>query len=366
MRRSGNKIVLDLRIADLSNGGVARYAQEMGRLLPTMDRDNRYLKIRIRKDDTIDDTGETILVDIGNESKSERKAFISKLTQIQPDLYHSFWFVPEPAPLRQILTLYDNIIEMDFPEYRLPGAVRRKRLLRKYLPSLDGIICISDTTRRDMESIYGFKKDHIAVTYLASDLNWDQESLGKLSRHFGIRRPFLFFFGHGMDTSYKNFHSLLKAFSRIEPADVQLVVCGGSSQSEDLWKDTLNDLNIKSRVIFTGYLSDNELFTILKNATVMVYPSLYEGFGLPLLEAMSAGVPVAAGNVGAIPEVAEDSIIYFDPRDPHDMTDVLNQLIACASLRKELIARGKKRSESFSWQRTAEQTLIFYKEVLKM
>lgn len=252
MTSAAKTIILDLRIADLSNGGVARYAREMGRMLPMFDPSNRYVVIRLNGGEGVETRHETLRIDIRNESRKERDAFLSQIKPLHPDLYHSFWFVPEPADWKRVITVYDSILEMNFPEFQTQGANRRKRLLKKYLPESNGIICISERIKRDIQSFYHLVDTPMAVTHLAAALPGNPTSWPKLSARLGIKTPFIFFSGHSLHVGYKNFSNLLRAFSFLKHRNLQLVVSGKKPDLSSRFLDLTRDLYIQDRLIFTG------------------------------------------------------------------------------------------------------------------
>jgi glycosyltransferase involved in cell wall biosynthesis len=141
---------------------------------------------------------------------------------------------------------------------------------------------------------------------------------------------------------------------------LQLVVIGIRARQARSVRALLDKLNLNKQVIFTGYLREDDLNLVLTNARLLVYPSLYEGFGLPVVEAMSMGVPVACSNAAALPEIAGDAAIFFNPLAPTEIARAIERLITNEPLRRELVAAGRKQARRFSWERAAQQTTAVY------
>ncbi len=353
-----------MRIADLSNGGVACYCRELGRRLPELDPDNRYIKLRIQGAEPDDGDGETVRTPIRNESPDERKSLSELILRLKPDLLHSAWFVPVPGPYRRILTVYDTLFDSTYPEFQTPGALRRRNLLRDEIPRLDGVVCISQFTRRSVLRTYPVSGGKLHVTHLAGQpLRKAPEDRWNSVEGFGIGRPFIVFLGHSVGVSYKNFQGTIKAFPRIRDAGVRMVVTGSPESLSDEAAREAAPFIQEGTLIFTGYLQARDLGAVLAEAELLIYPSFEEGFGLPLLEAMSLGVPIAAARAGALPEVAGEAAAWFDPSDPENMAHAVLQVLNSRELRHNLIRAGKERLKRYDWNTTAFQTLAVYRVV---
>ena len=181
----------------------------------------------------------------------------------------------------------------------------------------------------------------------------------KLSAKFGFKKPYLFYVGNAYP--HKNIHQLIKAFTILKNdwSGLNLVLSGPESH---FYKFLKQSTKIKE-VIFTGPVSDRELVVLYKNARAYVFPSLEEGFGIPLLEAMASGCPVVCSKAGSLPEVGGEAAFYFDPQDTEDMVLKIKRVLTDEKLRKELIRKGERRYKLFDWSKMAKQTLDIYKEV---
>jgi glycosyltransferase involved in cell wall biosynthesis len=160
--------------------------------------------------------------------------------------------------------------------------------------------------------------------------------------------------------------SLIKAFAILKQRgfrELQLVVAGHPPKDKRMLELLVQDHRLLDAVIFTGYVGDDVLPTLYAYAEAFIFPSLYEGFGIPVLEAFLYGAPVACSNAAALPEIGGDAACYFDPTHIEEMADVISRLICSEDLRKSLIKKGKERVIKFTWEETARKTLEVYRRV---
>jgi len=226
----------------------------------------------------------------------------------------------------------------------------------------DHVICISESTRNDLVSILGINPSKTTVVQLGFNLTIEAEHVEKLSN---LVRPILLYVGgrHG----YKNFNALLQAYATsnflIKEFDL---VCFGGGEFTPMEKAFHRDYHIPVDRIRQVSGSDALLAQYYKSASVFIYPSLYEGFGIPPLEAMSFGCPVVASNVSSIPEVVGDAAELVDPYDPGQITDSIERLVLDENLRNSMITRGRDRVKLFSWDRCAIETLGVYQKEMNL
>ena len=168
--------------------------------------------------------------------------------------------------------------------------------------------------------------------------------------------------------THKNLDRVLRAYSKlikIKHINHQLIICGMRGWGYPTFARTVEELNLQDRVIFKGYVPDDELRLMYSNASFFIFPSLCEGFGLPILEAMSYGVPVITSNYGAMAEVAGDAALLVDPYSVDEIAEAMHRVLTDETLRVALIRKGLKRASQFSWEKTARETLAVYKGVHK-
>ncbi|WP_028535910.1 glycosyltransferase family 4 protein [Paludibacterium yongneupense] len=281
------------------------------------------------------------------------QAVYSRLTR--PDLIHRTYYGPESSGGRcpVVLTVYDMIHER-FPEqYNDSGALTARKLAN--CKSADHIIAISESTKQDLIEYFGIPETKIEVIYLAATESEGRPSLPSASTVNG--RPFILFVG--ARGGYKNFDSLLAAFSASERLRSEVdLVCFGGGAATSTEKQKVNDLGLSSSVHFAGG-DDRQLNLFYKNARLLVYPSLYEGFGLPVLEAMQLGCPVMCHRISSLPEVAGAAAEYIGP----DFTEQLAALVFDESKLAQLRGKGLIQSRTFSWIKCAEETAALYKSI---
>jgi glycosyltransferase involved in cell wall biosynthesis len=281
-----------------------------------------------------------------------------------PDLVHETYYQrgsTAPANVPVVLTVHDLIHERfpdEFPAYdQLPPARRRA------LGRAAGVICISRRTRDDLLAHYAVPAERVSVVHHGVAPPFSLSSAAEAEVAAAVRdTPFLLYVGQR--GGYKNFAALLAAYagSTALRSSVRLLCVGGDALSASE-QARLRALGIADRVTRLGG-SDAMLGAAYRRAVALVYPSRYEGFGMPLLEAMIHGCPVAASRGGALPEILGGAGVSFDPDDIDEQRQTLEDLVASADVRERLRARGLARAQAFSWQRCARETLAVYRSLV--
>lgn len=225
------------------------------------------------------------------------------------------------------------------------------------------IIAVSQNTKRDLVRLLGVDERKVTVIYNGVDHSVFKPNGSKPA-------PFPYILYVGSERPRKNLRRLLAAFARLKRSggfnDLKLVKVGTPGRSPAFRKSVLraiNDFGLQGEVLFTEHLNDQELAAKYGAARALVYPSLYEGFGLPVLEAMACGCPVITSDVSALPEVAGDAALLVDPCDEAALSEAIARLLSDDNLRGRLIERGLERSKRFSWASSASQTLALYREM---
>ena len=279
----------------------------------------------------------------------------------RPDVVHHTYysrnaFAPEGA--RRVITVYDMVSERFPAEFGGSQFTDTKKIA---VASADHVLCISESTRRDLIELFGVAAEQTSVVYLGYDDLVPPAETGERKQD-GFR-PYLLYVGSR--GGYKNFGALMRAFaSSTYLKSVCSVICfGGGAFIPDeraLFQQLqLSDVHVRQ---ISG--DDNVLASLYKGAVAFVYPSLYEGFGIPPLEAMSLGCPVICSNTSSIPEVVGDAGEYFDPADIESMRVAIEAVLQSTVRTKELVAKGHARRSLFSWQRCASETLDVYRSNL--
>jgi glycosyltransferase involved in cell wall biosynthesis len=281
------------------------------------------------------------------------------------DLLHNLFTTAPAAPgVPQVTTILDLIYKR-FPEAHSGiRSLGMRALVPLSAKRSTRIIAISEATKSDVVSFLGVDPGRVDVTYLAPGFTGavDPEPEATLrERHSLGDVPILL--SVSAHRPHKNLERLIDAIAVIERPFV-LVVPGYGTRWEDELAAHVRRRGVQERVRFLGWLGDGELEGFYASATCMVFPSLAEGFGLPVLEAMARGLPVASSNATSLSEVAGEAALSFDPLDVPAMTGAIERLLADAELRKRLTAAGREQAGRFTWQRTAEGTRLSYERAL--
>ncbi|MBU1726471.1 MAG: glycosyltransferase family 4 protein [Candidatus Omnitrophica bacterium] len=276
---------------------------------------------------------------------------------------------------KTVVTLHD-IAPYKFPErfFKSKKAFNDYKLKLFYIKkNADKIITVSNYSKKDIIAHLGVLADKIEVIYNGVDSKFKRieisgQQMAGISERFKIEGPFLLFVG-GLDFR-KNIEVLLKAFDiLVKDYNIphKLVIVGsnyGGSLLRLSVEEMLKPLNISERLVFTGRLSDDDLLVLYNAAELFVFPSIYEGFGLPVLEAMACGCPVICSNTCSLPEVAGKAGLMFDPQDHLLLSKLIKDLLGSKENREELSSNGLKRANLFSWDNSAKETLLVLKALM--
>jgi len=284
-------------------------------------------------------------------------------------LLHVTYVLPPLCPCPGVATVHD-LSYLIFPHDAPP---RDRLVLRPLLPlsvrRAAAVIVISESTRRDVINRLGVPDARITVTPLAAPphirMVTASSVMDRVRSMYGLSQEYILAVGNLQPR--KNLGRLIEAFSiiRREGHDAQLVIVGQARWRQSEILRTVKERGLDNDVVFTGYVADADLSALYSGAAVFVYPSLYEGFGLPILEAMACGAPVVTSNTSSLPEVAGDAALLVDPRSVPALTDAIRAVLLDSQRANELRARGFAQVARFSWSKTAQQTLAVYDRVLK-
>ena len=284
-----------------------------------------------------------------------QKICLKSLSNVEYDIFHPTFVNPyyvnhvKGKPI--VVTVHDLIHEKI--ERFDSDVVRKKR--RKQLEQVDAVIVISEETKNDLLKYYGDIVDETKVTRIYHGANQDLVDCAKSSIMDG---PYLMYVG--TRDNYKNFETLARAMSHI-PKDVRLV-CTGLPFS-DMEEKMLRGLNVRER-IWQKFVTDEEMQNLLCHAIAFVYPSLMEGFGLPILESFRCGCPCIISDIDCFREVAGDAAVYFAPASVEAMAEAINSVVTSSELQFLLKQKGYERLKRFTWENTVAQTYEVYKKML--
>lgn len=281
------------------------------------------------------------------------------------DVFFAPNFVPPPTRGRCLVVTVHDLAFRLHPETAPQSTRWWLAQIERTLKQASRIIAVSESTKRDLLELYGVEAER--VTVIAHGVDGDvfhpspPEEIERVRRLFGIAGRYLLSLG-GIEPR-KNLPNLVKAFAQL-PADGRptLVLAGGSvewnPEGRDALRAALSEVpwQVAERVVLTGYVGEQDKVALLSGAEALVYPSLYEGFGLPVLEAMACGTPIVTSDLSALPEVAGDAALLVDPRDPSAIASAVERVLDEKDLRRDLRARGMSRAADYTWEATARRT----------
>ena len=281
------------------------------------------------------------------------------------DVFHSWdWYQP-PTKAKKVTTVHD-VSFLHYPEV-FPKRTIRTQTNRLYWvkKEVDLVIADSKATKNDLVELLGFDEKKIKVIYLGVSDSWKEKpvninKLKVIKKKYKIKGEYIL--SVGTLEPRKNIKTVIKAFNELKKPNLKLVLVGKLGWGGDIKKITEK---IDSGVVVTGFIPDEDLAPLYQGAHCFVYPSLYEGFGLPVLEAMASGTPVITSNVSSLLEIAGEAALLVDPKKTSEITKAMKKIIESKSLAKNLSDKGKRQAAKFTWEKTAQQTLTAYKQLIK-
>ncbi|MEK7109815.1 MAG: glycosyltransferase family 1 protein [Patescibacteria group bacterium] len=268
-------------------------------------------------------------------------------------------YLPRYCPVPQVVTIHD-LAYLYFPEdFTKKDLWQLKNWTNFSINKANQIIAVSKTTKKDIIKNYGVDETKVSVIYngyekLSQKLKVKSQNLNSKVKS---KQPFILYVGTIQPR--KNLEILIDAFDKFirTNKDFKLVIVGKKGWLYESIFEKVKSMNLENRIIFTGHVTDEDLIWYYKNAFCFVLPSLYEGFGIPVLEAMSYDCPTIISMTSSLPEIGGDASLYFDPKNSDDLLEKLITLYNNNELRKELISKGKQRIKDFSWEKCGKETL---------
>lgn len=351
--------------------GIGRYTAELLKQLEKLETDHVFTVLMREQDLALwkpsSPRFSIEFTDINPQTISEQLLLPWKLYRLKADLVH--FTVPTPPVLyggRQVTTIYDFTL-IDFKNIRSNPLLYEikyhgfKFIIRNAIKRATKILTITNFVRLQIPQRYNVSPTKITTTHCATDLPQTPKHRTKAL----VAGDYLLYVGSYYP--YKNIPALLEAFVQLLPKNphLKLVLTGKADYFQQKIRDMVLDLGIEKSVVFPGFVSDEDLVNLYQHTKLYVFPSLSEGFGLPGLEAMSFGAPVAASTATCLPEVYGNAAIYFNPNDVFDMADVIHHTLHNKKTLARLQKAGPKRIKQFSWEDMAKQTLASYDQALR-
>lgn len=372
-----SRIVIDTR--HIRDFGIGTYIRNLVHALAKLDSYNRYLLVSYPADaqewSGLPSNFELAIYERKDSELFDQAAFPLYLRRLRADLYHvPLNMISLLMPTPYVVTVHDMSILL-FDE--MPARQRRFRRyqFRRGLERAGRIIAVSNATQRDIEGLFGINAGKIRQIYNAPDPQFLEagpdpsapEQQLTLER-YQIRRPFLLYVG--TIRPQKNILRLVEAFAVLRTeleghptyGDLRLIIIGDEISRHPEVRRTVIQTRVEQAVRFLGFVPFDTLRTFYASAAAFVFPSLYEGFGLPPLEAMASGTPVITSNVSSLPEVVGDSAVLVNPENVFEIARGIREALTNESLRETLVRRGHQQARKFSWEATARQVLDVYRE----
>jgi len=367
------RIGIDAR--KLHDFGIGTYIRNLLRELAKMDHDTEYVILSRPDDDAavraLGDNFRPVAETAGNYSFAEQIAIPWALRRERVDLFHAPHYVLPPlVQCPSVVTIHD-CIHLMFPQYlpnrwalayaRTSITLAAKRATR--------VLTVSESSKRDIQRFVDIPPGKVDVIYNSFDPRFgvepDAETIDRVRERYQLQSEFVLYAGNVKP--HKNLERLIEAFHIVRSRgldQLKLVLIGDEISKYTALRRAVHQHQLHNYVRFLGYLPEETLAVMYRLAGVFVFPSLYEGFGLPPLEAMASGTPVVTSNVSSLPEVAGDAAVLVDPYSAEAIADGMYRVLTDNDLRSELRRRGPQRASQFSWEASVRRVREIYGQVL--
>lgn len=380
------RIVIDVR--RIGDFGVGTYIRNLLHGLASLDRENRYVLVAPRPDEPelggLPPNFETAVYGRSDTDWVNQFAFYLFLKKLAPDLIHvPLNVVPLLMPRPYVVTIHDMSSLLFSQRWQMRRDFRLF-LFRRGLLRAERVIAVSAATRRDVENLLGIPAQRIRQIYEAPDPRFLRPDAGdeaagaaeaaaadrqRILERYQVNYPFVLY--AGAVRPQKNIPRLVEAFAVLRGdlenhpiyKDLRLIIIGDEISKYPSVRRAVIKTRVEDVVRFLGFVPVQTLRVFFEAASAFVFPSLYEGFGLPPLEAMACGTPVVTSNVSSLPEVVNDAAVLVNPENVFDIARGLREVLLDENLRADLIRRGYQQTRRFSWAQTARQVLEIYQEV---
>lgn len=279
------------------------------------------------------------------------------------DITHFFNYIVPPRVSGKIISTIHDMGYVRFPETLDDKNLKRiTKGIQSSIARSDKLVTVSEFSKREIISLLGIPEEKVVIIYPAPSLSPEMEDFQTLCRKFPIDSPYILY--TGTIEPRKNISLLIKAYERLKKEvgiSHKLVLVGGKGwKSDDIYQQISNS-PVTEHIILTGYVSSEEKNAFYQNASVFIFPSLYEGFGMPLVEAMVHGVPVVGSNVASLPEVVGEAGLLVSPTDEIALVQAIHTILTNQNLADSFIEKGYKQAKKFTWEQSASKLKELYK-----
>jgi glycosyltransferase involved in cell wall biosynthesis len=366
------RVAIDAR--KLHDFGIGTYIRNLLRHLARIDRETEYVLLCHEPDmgvaEALGENFRAVLEPAANYSITEQIHVPWILMREKPDVFHAPHYVlPVAVRCRSVVTIHD-CIHLMFPQYlpnRAAYAYARGAMWSAARRS-DRILTVSEASKRDILHFFNVPPDKISVVYNAIDERFGiepaAEEIARVRERFQLDQRFVLY--AGTIKPHKNLVRLIEAFAQLrtgEFEELKLLIIGDEISRLPALRRAVHSHKLHKHVRFLGFLPDETLAALYRLAALFVFPSLYEGFGLPPLEAMASGTPVVTSNVSSLPEVAGDAAVLVDPYDVESIVHGMRRVLSDPALADEMRKKGLVRARDFSWERSVARTHDIYRLV---
>lgn len=365
------RIVFIADALDIQYAGVHVYTREIIRAVTSLDKKNEYILIRPESKNQYEGI-EEVIVPLSEKIPMHRGmrqygAIPSAARKLNPDIviepgHFGPFFLPKKV---KRVTVIHDITPVIMPEYHIfMSRVFHKIFLPGILKRANHIITNSEYTKSDVTTHYPITKNKTTAILLGKNEDFKPDHRTDFLEKYKIKKPYLLYVG--TIEPRKNLSRLIAAFEKLNKNGIgnhQLVLAGKKGWKIDDLYTQIENSSAKNNIILTGFVDKEDLAPLYTNADVFVYPSYYEGFGLPILEAMACGVPTVTSNTSSLPEVGGDAALYFDPMSVDDIYQTLAKLLTNENLLLEMKKKGLERAKIFSWEKAGRESIDLFERI---
>src|SRR5579859_2308211 len=373
------KIAIDIR--RMTEFGVGTYIRNVVRTLGRLDHENEYSLIgppvKVEEIGTLPSNFQTIPLLASDRTLQGYREFRSALQRLECDLVHipNLFSIPRALPCRYVMTVHDMLDHMS--RAREQSGFRRSlyfQMTKRVLAGASRIFAVSNFTRNEIEKLFDIPSDRVEVVYNAIDerfLHGHASAADRdlIARRYQVTYPFLLYAGR--ISPHKNVVRMIEAFSALKTElekdqaypDLKLIIIGDDLSGNPDLRRTVIRSGVQNDVRFLGFIPIEVLRTFYDEAKIFVFPSLYEGFGLPPLEAMAHGTPVVTSNASSLPEVVGNAAVLVNPENVFEIMRALHRVLMDKPLRDRMKERGYRQAQRFSWESSVRRVLEAYREL---